>query len=211
MAPKSNHDSFARHRSLAPWYYARPKEEIRYAIAESSLGLILVASSAKGVLSILIGKNRDQLVAELQHRFPKAQLVVGGNTAEIRVARVVRFVEKPAGRLHLPLDIRGTEFQKRVWNVVQSIPRGQVITYADVVRKIGTPNAVRAVGNACSKNKIAIAIPCHRVVRSSGARSEKCPWGVGQRGVLIERELSAGARRSLKPGSAMMSPLSPLP
>lgn len=188
---ESNQDFRAR-RNLAPWHYTRRKEEIQHAMAKSSLGPILVASSTKGLVSILFGNDREQLIAALQRRFPQAQLVVGGSKAKHRAAQVALFMEKPGRRLRLPLDIRGTEFQKKVWNAVLTIPAGQVITYAEVAHKIGVPKAVRAVGNACSMNKLSVAIPCHRVVRGNGSRSEKCPWGTGQRGILIEREMSAG-------------------
>ncbi len=143
-------------------------EEIRFAVGQSSLGAILVASSKKGVASILLGNDPDELVRNLQDRFPKARLIGADKDYEALVARVVGFVEAPRLGLDLPLDVRGTAFQQRVWQALQEIPIGQTVSYADIARRIGAPKAVRAVAGACAANKLAVAIPCHRVVRNDG-------------------------------------------
>jgi AraC family transcriptional regulator, regulatory protein of adaptative response / methylated-DNA-[protein]-cysteine methyltransferase len=167
-------------------------EEIRFAVGQSSLGAILVASSKKGVASILIGDDPNELVEDLQDRFPKARLVGGDKEYESLVARVVGFVEAPGLGLDLPLDVRGTAFQQRVWQALQEIPVGQTASYADIARKIGAPKAVRAVAGACAANNLAVAIPCHRVVRNDGARSGYA-WGVERKRVLIDREARSAA------------------
>src|SRR6201995_2518441 len=162
-------------------------EEIRFAVGESSLGAILVASSRKGVVAILLGDEPDELVRNLQDRFPKARLVGGDSDYEALVARVVGFVEAPRIGLDLPLDVRGTVFQRRVWQALQQIPVGQTVSYAEIARRIGSPKAVRAVAGACASNNLAVAIPCHRVVRNDGALSGYA-WGVERKRVLLDRE-----------------------
>jgi AraC family transcriptional regulator, regulatory protein of adaptative response / methylated-DNA-[protein]-cysteine methyltransferase len=167
-------------------------EEIRFAVGQSSLGAILVASSKKGVASILIGDDPNELVKDLQDRFPKADLVGGDKDYESLVARVVGFVEAPGLGLDLPLDVRGTAFQQRVWHALQEIPVGQTVSYAVIARKIGSPKAVRAVAGACAANNLAVAIPCHRVVRNDGALSGYA-WGVERKRALIDREAQSAA------------------
>lgn len=162
-------------------------EDLRFAVGQSSLGAILVASSDKGVVSILIGDDPDGLVRDLQDRFPKARLVGGDEQYESMVARVVSFVEAPAIGLNLPLDVRGTAFQRRVWQALQRIPVGQVASYSEIARRIGAPKSVRAVAGACAANNIAVAIPCHRVVRNNGALSGYA-WGVERKRQLVARE-----------------------
>lgn len=161
--------------------------EIRFAVGECSLGSILVAMSRKGVCAILFGEEPDALVRELQDRFPKATLIGGDKAFEKVVAKVVGFVEAPAKGLDLPLDIRGTAFQQRVWQALRKIPAGKTATYADIARRIGAPKSVRAVGAACGANPIGVAIPCHRVVRSDGGLAGYY-WGVERKMKLIERE-----------------------
>lgn len=162
-------------------------EEIRFAVGQSSLGAILVASSEKGVTSILIGDDPDELVRDLQDQFPKARLVGGNTNYESLVAHVVGFVEAPCLGLDLPLDVRGTAFQQRVWQALQDIPAGQTASYTDIARKIGEPKAVRAVAGACAANNIALAIPCHRVVRNDGSLSGY-RWGVERKRALLDKE-----------------------
>jgi len=162
-------------------------EYIRFAVGQSSLGAILVASSDKGVASILIGDDPDELVRDLQDRFPKARLVGGDKEYESMVARVVSFVEAPGIGLNLPLDVRGTAFQRRVWQALQDIPVGQTSSYSGIARRIGAPKSVRAVASACAANHIAVAIPCHRVVRNDGALSGYA-WGVERKRELVARE-----------------------
>jgi AraC family transcriptional regulator of adaptative response/methylated-DNA-[protein]-cysteine methyltransferase len=161
--------------------------EIRFAVAQSSLGAILVAQSTKGICAITLGDDPDELVRDLQDRFPKANLIGGDAGFEYLVARVVGFVEAPQIGLDLPLDIRGTAFQERVWQALRQIPSGQTASYAEIARRIGEPKAVRAVAQACGANKIAVAIPCHRVVRNDGALSGY-RWGVERKKALLEKE-----------------------
>ncbi|MGZ9721997.1 bifunctional DNA-binding transcriptional regulator/O6-methylguanine-DNA methyltransferase Ada [Rhizobium miluonense] len=167
-------------------------EEIKFAVGQTSLGAILVASSRKGVASILLGDDPDKLVRNLQDRFPKAHLVGADREYEALIARVVGFVENPHIGLDLPLDVRGTAFQRRVWQALQEIPVGQHVSYAEIARRIGSPNAVRAVAGACAANNLAVAIPCHRVVRNDGALSGYA-WGVARKRALLEREASQTA------------------
>lgn len=162
-------------------------EDIHFAIGESSLGAILVASSKRGVASILLGDDPDQLLRELQDRFPNARLVGADRAYEDLVARVVGFVEAPGVGLDLPLDVRGTVFQQRVWQALQDIEVGQTVSYAEIARRIGAPKSVRAVAGACAANNLAIAIPCHRVVRNDGTHSGYA-WGVERKRALLDRE-----------------------
>jgi O-6-methylguanine DNA methyltransferase len=145
--------------------------EIRFAVGECSLGSILVAQSPKGICAILIGDDPEMLLRDLQDRFPRANLIGGDAGFEDLVAEVVGFVEAPGLGLHLPLDMRGTAFQQRVWQALLDIPAGSTASYTEVAERIGAPKAVRGVARACAANKIAVAIPCHRVVRSDGALS----------------------------------------
>jgi AraC family transcriptional regulator, regulatory protein of adaptative response / methylated-DNA-[protein]-cysteine methyltransferase len=165
-------------------------EVIRFAIGQSSLGAILVASSAKGVVAILLGDEPDKLARDLQDRFPKARLIGADRDYEALVAQVVGFVEAPNLGLDLPLDIRGTAFQRRVWQALRRIPAGKIAAYGAIAARIGAPNAARAVAAACAANPIAIAIPCHRVVRNDGSLSGYA-WGVERKRRLIEVEAAA--------------------
>ena len=160
-------------------------EEIRFAVGQTSLGAILVASSTKAVASILLGDDPEELVRNLQDRFPNAHLIGADRDYEDLVARVVGFVETPGTGLNLPLDVRGTAFQQRVWQALQEIPAGETVSYAEVARRIGSPKAVRAVASACAANNLAVAIPCHRVVRTDGSLSGYA-WGVERKRELIE-------------------------
>lgn len=160
---------------------------IRFAVGECSLGSILVAATDKGICSILLGNDPDELVRNLQDRFSKAELVGGDEEFEKWVAQVVGFVEAPAQGLRLPLDMQGTAFQQRVWQALRGIPAGSTATYSDIAQRLGTPKAVRAVAHACASNDIAVAIPCHRVVRKNGELSGY-RWGVERKQALLERE-----------------------
>lgn len=164
---------------------------IRFAVGECSLGAILVAQSNRGVCAILLGDDPDVLARDLQDRFPRAELIGGDGDFEALVARVVGFVEAPAIGLGLPLDVRGTAFQQRVWHALREIRPGATMSYAEVARLIGAPRSARAVAQACSANSLAVAIPCHRVVRSDGGLSGY-RWGVERKRALLEKE-SAGA------------------
>src|ERR1700736_2932033 len=160
---------------------------IRFAIGQCSLGSILVATSDKGICSILLGDDSAALLGELHGRFPHAAIAAGDGDLERVVAKVVSFVEAPAAGLDLPLDIKGTTFQRRVWQVLRDIPAGSTASYTDVAGRIGSPKAVRAVAQACAGNAIAVAIPCHRVVRSDGALSGY-RWGIARKHALLLRE-----------------------
>jgi AraC family transcriptional regulator of adaptative response/methylated-DNA-[protein]-cysteine methyltransferase len=165
-------------------------EDIHFAVGQASLGAILVASSEKGVAAILLGDDPDTLVRNLQDRFPKAHLIGGDGDYESVVAQVVALVEAPSLGIDLPLDVRGTAFQQRVWRALQDIPPGQTATYAEIALKIGLPKAVRAVAGACAANNIALAIPCHRVIRTDGALSGYA-WGIERKRAFLDREAAA--------------------
>ncbi|ARN81059.1 bifunctional DNA-binding transcriptional regulator/O6-methylguanine-DNA methyltransferase Ada [Methylocystis bryophila] len=160
---------------------------IYFAVGQCSLGAILVARSAKGVCAISLGDDPENLVRELQDRFPKADFIGGDADFEDLVARVIGFVEAPQTGLELPLNVRGTAFQQRVWNALREIPAGKTVSYAEVAARVGAPTAARAVAQACAANKVAVAIPCHRVVRSDGALSGY-RWGVERKRALLEKE-----------------------
>ncbi|MET0284472.1 MAG: bifunctional DNA-binding transcriptional regulator/O6-methylguanine-DNA methyltransferase Ada [Polyangiales bacterium] len=162
-------------------------EQLRFAVGQCSLGAILVASSEHGVAAILLGEDPALLVRDLQDRFPRATLLGGDAEYERLVARVVGLVESPKLGLELPLDVRGTAFQRRVWQALREIPAGRTASYAEVARLIGAPTSVRAVAGACAANPLAIAIPCHRVVREDGALSGYA-WGVERKRTLLARE-----------------------
>ncbi|MDP3746121.1 MAG: bifunctional DNA-binding transcriptional regulator/O6-methylguanine-DNA methyltransferase Ada [Phenylobacterium sp.] len=163
---------------------------IRFAIGECSLGAILVAATEVGICSILLGDDPEALVRDLQDRFDRATLVGADPEFEALVAKVVGFVEQPGLGLDLPLDVRGTAFQQRVWQALRDIPAGETAGYLDIATKIGAPKAVRAVAQACAANHIAVAIPCHRVVRTDGALSGY-RWGVERKRALLDREAAA--------------------
>ncbi|WP_334150501.1 bifunctional DNA-binding transcriptional regulator/O6-methylguanine-DNA methyltransferase Ada [Hyphomicrobium sp.] len=167
--------------------------EMRFAVGECSLGSILVASSEKGIAAILLGDDPEALVHDLEDRFPQAKLIGGDRAFEDVMAKVVGLVEEPEAGLDLPLDMRGTAFQHRVWRALREIPVGTTATYAEIAERIGMPKAVRAVAAACAANKIAIAIPCHRVVRTDGSLSGY-RWGVQRKRALIAREAKSGVK-----------------
>jgi AraC family transcriptional regulator of adaptative response/methylated-DNA-[protein]-cysteine methyltransferase len=161
--------------------------EIRFAVGECSLGSILVASTERGVCAILLGDDPDELTRDLQDRFGQATLIGGDAGFELLVAKVVGFVEAPGLGLDLPLDLRGTAFQQRVWQALREIPVGKTANYSEIAQRIGSPKAVRAVAGACAANALAVAIPCHRVVRSDGGLSGY-RWGVERKRKLLDRE-----------------------
>ncbi|NIC04819.1 bifunctional DNA-binding transcriptional regulator/O6-methylguanine-DNA methyltransferase Ada [Billgrantia bachuensis] len=180
--------------------------EIRFALGECSLGNILVATSEKGICAISLGSDPEQLLQEFQDRFANANLIPGGKDFDTWVAKVVGFVEAPGVGLTLPLDIRGTAFQQRVWQALTEIPVGTTISYAELAQRIGSPKSVRAVARACASNTIALAIPCHRVVRSDGALSGY-RWGVERKRALLERERQreASEDRSVDSNASVIS------
>ena len=164
--------------------------DIRFAVGECSLGSILVAQSERGICAIFLGDDPDALVRELQDQFPNANLIGGDAGFEQLVAKVVGFVEAPERGLDLPLDVRGTAFQQRVWQSLGKIPAGSTASYTDVAKLIGSPRSVRAVAQACGANKLAVVIPCHRVVRNDGALSGY-RWGVERKRALLKKEANA--------------------
>ena len=164
-----------------------PGTAIRFALSECSLGSILVAASAKGICAILMGDDPDALLRDLQDRFAKAAFTAGDEAFEEWVAKVVAFVDTPRIGLVLPLDIRGTAFQQRVWQALCEIPLGSTASYTQIAERIGAPNAARAVAQACAANALAVAIPCHRVVRNDGGLSGY-RWGVERKRALLKRE-----------------------
>lgn len=172
----------------AEYRAAGHNNDIRFAVGQCSLGAILVAQSERGVCAILLGDDPHQLVCDLQDKFRRANLIGADQDFERLIAQVVGFIEAPALGLDLPLDVRGTAFQERVWQALREIPVGSTASYADIAQLIGAPKAVRAVAQACGANCLAVAIPCHRVVRSDGNLSGY-RWGVERKRQLLEREL----------------------
>ncbi len=168
-----------------------PGETLRFALGPCSLGTVLVASSERGIAAILLGDDPDALLRDLQDRFPRAELVGGEADYERVIGQVIGLVEAPGTGLGLPLDVRGTAFQQRVWAALRAIPPGGVRSYAAVADSLGAPTAMRAVAAACAANALAVAIPCHRVVRSDGGLSGY-RWGVERKRALLEREARTG-------------------
>lgn len=161
--------------------------DIAYAIGNCSLGSILVAWSQRGVCSISLGDDPVALVRDLEKRFPQSHLTSHPRDGADRVAKAIRLVEKPSFGLDLPLDIRGTAFQQRVWKALQQVPAGSTASYSEIARRIGKPKAVRAVAQACAANALAVAIPCHRAVRADGTLSGY-RWGTERKQALLNRE-----------------------
>jgi AraC family transcriptional regulator of adaptative response/methylated-DNA-[protein]-cysteine methyltransferase len=161
--------------------------DIRFAVGECSLGAILVAQSDRGICAIALGDDPEALVRELEDRFPRANLIGADRAFEETVSRVVGFVENPALGLELPLDIRGTAFQRRVWRALRSIPAGATASYGEIAKRIGAPRSARAVAEACRANPLAVAIPCHRVVRADGDPSGY-RWGIARKRALLQKE-----------------------
>lgn len=160
---------------------------IRFAVGDCALGAILVAATEKGICAVSLGDDPQALVRELQDRFSKAEFIGGDAAFEAWVAKVVGFVEAPRLGLDLPLDIQGTAFQQRVWQALREIPPGATVSYTEIAERIGAPKAARAVARACAENRIAVAIPCHRVVRRGGALSGY-RWGIARKRALLDRE-----------------------
>jgi len=160
---------------------------IQFGVGRSSLGSVLVARTSRGVCAILLGDDHETLTRDLRKRFPRAVLMEGGADVERLLAQVSSLIEAPAQELDLALDTHGTEFQCRVWAALRQIPAGKTASYSDIARSIGAPDSVRAVAAACGANPIAVAIPCHRVVRSDGDLSGY-RWGVGRKRTLLDRE-----------------------
>lgn len=169
------------------------RQTIRFAVGECALGSLLVATTAQGVCCVQLGDDAQLLVHALQDRFPRAELVGGDAGFERTLAAVAALVEHPAQGLALPLDVQGTAFQQRVWQALQAIPAGDTVSYAELARRIGQPSAARAVAGACAANPVAVAIPCHRVVRNDGGISGY-RWGVERKRALLLREAAQAGR-----------------
>jgi AraC family transcriptional regulator, regulatory protein of adaptative response / methylated-DNA-[protein]-cysteine methyltransferase len=165
------------------------RKNIFFAMGDCSFGSILVAQTERGVCSILIGEDPARLAQDLRNQFPKASLI-GEQGHEKLVAQVAGLIEKPGTRLDLPLDVRGTAFQQLVWEALRRIPSGSTASYTDIARQIGVPGAVRAVARACGANVLAVAIPCHRVIKNDGSLSGY-RWGVERKRALLAREAHA--------------------
>lgn len=180
------------------WRAGGAATRIRFAIARCTLGALLIAHSGRGLCAILLGDDPEALLQDLQARFSEAELIGGDADFERVIAQVVAFVEAPQIGLDLPLDIRGTAFQRRVWEVLRKLPAGTTASYAEIARRIGSPRATRAVASACAANALAVAIPCHRVVCSDGSLSGY-RWGIERKRQLLAREAAAGAPHAPRP------------
>ena len=166
------------------------RETIRHVTGSSSLGAVLVASTEAGICALLIGDDPAELATELQHRFPDARLTRGDESFDHLLDRAVSQVEDPAKAWDLPLDLRGTPFQQRVWQALREIPAGTTDSYTGVAERIGRPGSVRAVAGACAANPVAIAVPCHRVLRRDGGLSGY-RWGIDRKRALLDQESNA--------------------
>jgi len=165
----------------------QPPQAIRFQIADSAIGTVLTAATGNGVCAILLGDDAQELQDDLETRFPGAVLIAGDSDFKLLTARVLRFVEGTDLNADFPLDVSGTDFQERVWRALRDIEPGSTASYKDVAETIGSPKSVRAVARACAANPVAIAIPCHRVVRSDGGLSGY-RWGIDRKRKLLGRE-----------------------
>jgi len=173
------------------WRAGGTGETIRYAIGTSSLGRVLVATTSRGICAILLGDTEGELATDLRHRFPRAAIAEDADLHQT-VATVITSIDTPNHGLGLPLDIRGTAFQRRVWEQLQAIPPGETRSYSQLAESLGQPRAVRAVAGACAANKLAVAVPCHRVIGRDGALTGY-RWGLARKKALLAREREAGA------------------
>ncbi|MBK8175310.1 MAG: bifunctional DNA-binding transcriptional regulator/O6-methylguanine-DNA methyltransferase Ada [Rhodospirillales bacterium] len=167
-------------------------EEIRFAVGDCSLGVVLVAGTAKGICAIFLGDDPDALLRDLRRRFSRARILAGDGDFQALVAAVIALVEAPGTGLSLPLDVRGTVFQQRVWETLRTIPCGSTASYTEIAQRLGTPKSARAVAQACAANPVAVAIPCHRVVRSDESLAGY-RWGVERKCALLERESASAS------------------
>lgn len=179
----------AEHLGMTPSDFRAGGEghEVRFAVRTCSLGLVLVAATHRGICAIILGDDAASLIHELVAKFPRAELTEGGAGFDDLVAAAVVLVDQPHAKHDLPLDVRGTAFQHRVWEALRRIPAGDTTTYAEIAERIGAPKAVRAVARACAANAVAVAIPCHRVVRADGSLAGY-RWGVARKRALIAKE-----------------------
>jgi AraC family transcriptional regulator of adaptative response/methylated-DNA-[protein]-cysteine methyltransferase len=174
------------------WRAGGAGESIAFALGDSTLGHVIVAATARGICAILLGDTPDVLQQDLRARLPRASLQPGDPAFADLVSQVIAYVDHPGDGIGLPLDIRGTAFQRLVWEVLQSIPAGQTLSYAEVAERIGQPSAARAVAGACAANRLAVAVPCHRVIGRNGAVSGY-RWGIARKRALLAREHADGA------------------
>ena len=165
-------------------------EHIRFAVGDCSLGAILIAATERGVCAILLGDHPEFLIHDLENRFPHANLVGGDPEFEALAVKAIDLVETPGNAVDLPLDIRGTAFQQKVWSAIREIPAGATASYGQIAGSIGSAGAARAVAEACAANAIAVAVPCHRVVRADGSLSGY-RWGVKRKQALLKRETAS--------------------
>lgn len=163
------------------------RDKIRYAIGKTALGAVLVACGAVGVCAILMGSDADDLTIDLAKRFPSCRLVPDKLKLNEDLSKIIRFINAPKRELDVKVEMHGTPFQCRVWTALRGVPIGSTVTYSELARRIGDPNAVRAVANACASNNLALAVPCHRVVRSDGGLANY-RWGVERKRALIAKE-----------------------
>jgi AraC family transcriptional regulator of adaptative response/methylated-DNA-[protein]-cysteine methyltransferase len=182
-------------RAVAPSRAAPlSKDVISCGVRPTSLGWALISASNKGVCAIFFGDEPEPLFDELRARWPKAAYVRGDADFARLADDVAAYIENPAARVPFPLDIRGTDFQRRVWSAMREVPAGATASYSDIARRVGAPRAMRAVGTACGANPIAVVIPCHRILRADGDMSGY-RWCVKRKRALLEREAAAARRR----------------
>jgi len=174
-----------------PRQRGKAEELLRYALGDSALGPVLVASGAKGVAAILIEQEAEHLLPKLQRKFPAAHLIDDQRGQAGLLKKIVKFIADPARGLDVALDIRGTPFQQKVLRAICAIPPGKTASYSDIAIKIGAPRAARAVGTVCAHNTLAIAMPCHRILHKDGSPLEGYHWGGNQQLMLIAREQSS--------------------
>lgn len=165
-------------------------QRIRFTTCESTLGYILVGVGRSGICAILLGSDPAHLLVDLRTRLPEANLAGGGRSLQRVAVQARTAVESPGSKLSLPLDPQGTPFQQRVWRALRDVPAGSTATYSDIAARIGAPSAVRAVAHACGANPVAVAIPCHRIVRRDG-RLVGYLWGIERKRELLRREALA--------------------
>lgn len=178
---------------IAPRIREASNMTIQYAIGKCALGLLLLASSDIGVCAIALGDDTEMLIQVLRNQFPKVHLIETQDALAQMLAKVAAFIETPAADLDITLDIQGSVFQKKVWQALQEIPLGSTASYSAIARRIGAPKAARAVAAACAANKLAVVIPCHRVVRNNGSLSGY-RWGVARKSALLEREKNVAVK-----------------
>lgn len=174
-------------RLLSPKPPRASDRNITYAMAMTDLGRVLVARSDAGICAILFGDSGDDLAADLKTRFSDTPLKADNAALHSELSQVLNFIGAPSDKLDFAVDMRGTPFQCRVWTALRAIPVGVTITYAELAKRIGAPRAVRAVAGACAANPVALAIPCHRVVRSDGGLAGY-RWGLERKRALRDRE-----------------------